>query len=72
MKIVEVTWLDAGRTEDTVTGRESIGIERRTVGWLMRDDEEGVIVAFSDDGEAGYERAFLIPRAYVRDVRRLS
>lgn len=71
MRLALVTWLDAGRTDDTVTGHEDIGIRRQTVGWVLRNDEKGVVLAMTHDaGE--YERGFFIPRLYIEHQRVLQ
>lgn len=66
-----VTWLDASRTEETLTASMSVGIKRKTLGWILRDDYTGIVIAMSRDGDE-YERGFTIPRAYVVKVRRLK
>lgn len=71
----EVTWIDAARTDGSLSGREDIGIVRETTGWVLRSDATGVIVALSRDtinGAIEYERGFMIPRLYVKKVRRLK
>lgn len=49
----------------------SVGIKRKTLGWILRDDYTGIVIAMSRDGDE-YERGFTIPRAYVVKVRRLK
>lgn len=71
-RIAEVRWLDAQRDDGTpsvVAG--PIGVLRRTVGWVLRDDEHGVVLAFSKDADE-FERTFSVPRAYIRKVRYLK
>jgi hypothetical protein len=66
-----VVWLDATRTDETITATEKIGIKRKTVCWVLRDDAEGVVVAMSKDGN-DYERGFTIPRSYIKKVVKLD
>lgn len=70
-KVARVTWLDASRTDDVVTAHDRIGVERQTVGWLLRDDRDGVIIAMTLD-EDRFERGFTIPRNYIVSVERLE
>ena len=70
-----VTWIDAGRTESSLTGREDVGIRRQTVGWVLNNVSQGVVVAMTRDelnGGIEYERGFTIPRAYIVKVRKLK
>lgn len=69
-RAVMVTWIDATRGDDFAPPATAAGIERRTLGWLLRDDDEGVVLAMSDDGPAGFERWYAIPRAYIVSVDR--
>lgn len=70
-----VTWLDASRTESNLTGREDIGIRRESVGWVLNNVPQGVVLAMTRDelnGNIEYERGFTIPRPYIVKVRRLT
>ena len=71
MKRVEVTWLDAMRGEGDALDAK-LGIERRSVGWLVQDEDDGVVIAMSRDGGKEFERWFGIPRPYIVKVRRLK
>lgn len=72
-KIAKVTWLDATKRDDTFHHPFEIGVTRECVGWILQDDEEGVIVALDDSGpEYGYEYAIGIPRDYVKSVEYLG
>lgn len=69
-----VRWLDAVKTEESVTGAEDIGSDRETLGWVLANTEYGIIVAMTRDkadGAVTYGRAFLIPKAMVTKVTRL-
>lgn len=73
--MARVTWNDASRTDDVVTGKEHIGVVRKTLGWVLRNDSTGVAVAMTKDVDgaaAVFERAFFIPRDYVVSVTRLA
>lgn len=69
--MVLVTWIDAMRSDDEATGLEQLSIKRETLGWLLRDDDAGVVIAMTHD-EGKFERSFSIPRPYIEDVRRLK
>lgn len=74
MKVVEVTWLDATRSDDE-PNLNADGAVRRTVGWLVKDRKKGVIIAMSrdeGDGVTPFERWFFIPRPYIIKIRRLK
>lgn len=66
-----VKWLDASRTDDEVNPLTLTGISRETIGWVLRDDAVGVVIAMTHDDER-YERGFFIPRGYIQTVVRLS
>jgi len=66
-----VVWLDATRTDETVTATDKIGIKRETLGWILRDDSQGVVIAMTKD-DKDYERGFTIPRAYIKKVVKLD
>lgn len=73
MPFVVVTWIDAMRGDESVEATQVISCRRETVGWLLRDDREGVLVAMSKDDQGDktiYERWFGIPRRYVESVRK--
>lgn len=73
MKIALVTWLDATRTDESVQPHTRVGTKRETVGWLLRRDDEGVVIAMSRDWDGtDFERGFTIPRPYVSSVRILG
>ena len=71
LKIVLVTWMDATRTDDTLSARFAVSLRRETVGWLLRRDDDGVVLAF-DRSENDFERGFGIPAAYIRSVKTLA
>lgn len=67
MKVVLVKWLDATRTDDTMGAFDKVGVIRETVGWLLHDNEDGVILTMSRDFEGtSYERGFTIPKPYIK------
>jgi hypothetical protein len=72
MKIVLVKWLDATRTDDVISASGKIGIVRETVGWLLRKDDDGIVIAFTRDDGHDYERGFTIPHTYIKSVRVLG
>ena len=74
MNPVEVTWLDAERGDETWE-TAAIGIVRHTVGWVVKKDATGIVLAMSRDeypGTEKYERWFAIPTAYITRVRKLT
>lgn len=77
MKLVLVTWLDAQKMsdEDEVTPEGPIGAVRETAGWLLRRDEEGVVIAMSKDNHSdrtAFSRGFAIPKTYIKRVEVLG
>ena len=62
-----VTWFDATKTDEILDSTFNVGSTRRTTGWVLRDDKEGVVVAMSLDDE-GYSRGFGIPRPYIKRI----
>lgn len=71
-RIALVTWRDARRTDDEVTGRETPATVRESVGWVLRDDEEGVTIGMTRDDIERFERGFMIPRDYVKSRKWLT
>jgi hypothetical protein len=74
-RIAVVTWLDASRSDDTARGDGPIGILRHTVGYILRRDDTGVVIAMSrDEAPQGveHEREFRIPASYIKRVRLLK
>lgn len=75
---VEVRWLDAeGCAEQEATDdvlRGAIGIERTDLGYLIRDDAEGVVLSGTefDGNPKSIDRRVSIPRPYIREIRQLS
>lgn len=71
MKIALVRWIDASRSDEEVSAYSLGPSVRETVGWLLREDKDGVVVAMSrDDGH--FERGFYIPRAYIEGITKLD
>jgi hypothetical protein len=75
--LVLVRWLDAEGcdSQETVESvqREAVGVETESLGHLIRDDAAGVVIAQSNVGADGRLSGRLsVPRAYVREVRRLA
>lgn len=67
-KLVEVVWRDARFNLDDPIGL----VEMRTVGWMLADDDEHVLVAGERATDEEYYRAFTaIPRGCVCEVRAL-
>lgn len=67
-----VIWSDAVKRDDGFMAPFETRTERRSVGWVLRDDKHGVVLAMDDGGaEYGYEFGLGIPRIYVSSVRYL-
>jgi hypothetical protein len=71
-KTARVTWIDATRTDDVVTAHDQIGVQRETVGWILCDNSEGIVIAMTRDDGDRFERGFTIPRNYIVSVERLE
>jgi hypothetical protein len=84
-RMAQVEWLDAcaymgdyGSENGVVPGDPSaVGIVHTSVGWMVRDDKSGIILAITQvigsDGLPNAHRMCVeIPRAYVRKVRILK
>lgn len=78
---VEVEWLDAaayigyfGSEKSAVPGDlNGIGVIHRSVGWKVRDDKTGVVIALTqvigpDGGPQDHRMCLEIPRPYIRKV----
>lgn len=65
-----VKWKDASRTDDVVNPAAMGPVIRETVGWLLSNGPEGVVIAMTND-DGTYERGFFIPREYIQKVRKL-
>jgi tRNA splicing ligase len=69
--IVRVTWLDATRTSDDITGKDK-PVVCKTVGYLLKRNKNRVVVATDQNKASGYRGGFVIPRKMVLKVRFLS
>jgi len=76
MKYVLVTWLDASGGDGSVSSDEQVGVLRKSLGFLLSSNAEGVIIAQTRDAWASksitYERGYNIPRSYVKSVKVLG
>ena len=77
MKVVLVTWLDATKMdgEDEISPEGPIGVVRQAVGWLLRRDKDGVVIAMSKDNHPDrtqFSKGYAIPAAYVKRVEVLG
>ena len=71
VKKVEVTWLDACSHDDvvSVTSHELQPITMVTVGWLMLEDEEKLVIARDLlVGEECGNRVLVVPKAVVQSI----
>jgi len=80
MDIVEVTWFDAqeetGTLELEATGKQE-PILARTVGFLVKDSADCVVISASVFGEVSpdmciYRSTWTIPKGCIKTIRRLS
>jgi hypothetical protein len=67
--LVIVTWLDAAFSTAGYNLANKIGLVMQTVGWLLRNDEEGVVVIGEIDEQGENRRVTEIPRPYVEEVK---
>jgi len=72
VKLALVTWLDATRTDDNISAHASIGVMRETLGWLLYEGKDGVVLAMTRDGDENFERGFTIPHVYIHKVKKLG
>lgn len=82
LPIAEVTWLDArfrSRNEAVSVATQDRGYIRRTVGYVVRDDLEYVVLAMTFDGdqdkpgdEAEVDDRLTVPRGMVLSMRMLT
>lgn len=76
-RLALVTWIDAtGDDTDDVNAAGPIGATRESAGWLIRNDDWGIVLAFSRDSTApalpvSFAREFRIPALYIKKVRYL-
>lgn len=79
--IVEVEWHDAATAmggevanEDLESfANEDLGVMNHTVGYKIRDDDAGIVLAWEYcEGDETFRHYTDIPRAYVKKVRRLK
>ena len=74
MKIVEVTWLDGPRRTKSRAPREvELGSPNKTVGYLVREDKNAIVIAMEywPEGEI-YRNKVTIPKADVKRVRNVG
>jgi hypothetical protein len=56
-------WRDAVKFEESPPSR--CYIMRETVGWIVSEDLEGIILAMDKDEDGNLEKGFGVPREYV-------
>jgi hypothetical protein len=69
--IVMVTWLDAVRTDSSISRKEN-PVECRTVGYLLALTDKKVVLAMDKNPGDGYRNGFAIPRGMVLEIVDLS
>lgn len=73
-KMVEVTWLDACSHLGYYYKDEEFFLTQYSVGFLVKDDEDGIVLAISCAPKANnpYKTCIEIPRGMVKKVRKLQ
>lgn len=74
MRLVMVTWHDAHGGLDCDLARDHKPVTMKTVGWLLKRDESGVMVAaehYVEDGAVRYRDYTFIPAGMVVKVSRV-
>lgn len=66
--IVQVTWLDATRTSDSISKKDK-PVKCFTVGYLLKRDDTCVVVASDYNSADKWRGGFVIPIDMVREVR---
>jgi len=76
MDIVEVIWTDAGFTAHEVEltdVKEQQAVNSRTVGYLMDEDKNRLVLAMTIFPDAEIMRfTWVIPKAYIKKVRHIG
>jgi hypothetical protein len=68
-KLVEVIWRDASFDLDD----EPKVVQLHTVGWVVRDDGEAIVIASERDSDALYFRGrTAVPRECIVEIKHLS
>ena len=75
-----VWWNDAQGSATTVISKSSIDekhkpIVMETMGWVLRDDEQGISICnerYTEEGELSYRGHTFIPRSLIVKVKRQS
>ena len=71
-KYAKVDWLDACSDTDYYKHEKKLGVMHVSVGHLIRNDKQGVVLALTHVPYNKDHRMYLeIPRAYVKKVTRL-
>jgi hypothetical protein len=69
---VIVRWRDATKYTDYVTPNEPVtGAVIFTIGFIVREDEQGILVAGDTDGKGGFRYGMGIPKGCIIEVRSL-
>lgn len=74
--IVRVAWHDAAfvefREHNMDEPNHPLGAIQWSVGWLIRDDEDGIMLGVElSEHDGNYRHTLEIPRAQVKKVKRL-
>jgi hypothetical protein len=75
MRVVEVTWLDAWHDPDECKPEaleaEHGPIEVASVGYEVRNDDYGVMIAACREDDGTFKRVLFVPAGMIKRVRRL-
>lgn len=70
MQVVEIDWLDAQSGFSIPIDMEEVGdikpIITKSVGYLLRDDNEGVVLGFMLFGEQSFKHWQFIPKGMIQ------
>ncbi len=70
LKIVEVIWFDAQSSLESMTiediNQHFKPLETRSVGYLMKETDEYIILAFADFGNGLYKHWQVIPAGMIK------
>lgn len=73
MKFVEVRWVDAMRSDGWCVLAEAPHVVKCiTRGWLIREDDEQVILAGTTSGDGEFGEVIAIPRGMVTAMETLK
>lgn len=70
-KIVEVKWFDAQSTTDQMSIKEIEEfkpVKSHSIGYLIEDNKEYIVLGFTDFGEEDLKHIQVIPRGMIEEI----